>query len=127
MIKERLSKLQQWILINWDNPQLDKREIKSFNMPTPEEYKSSMWIYYNFFGITSGHPTFNGRHYRIPNKYVIMAYRNLVTMEKKGLIEILYRGTRDRGHWNHLYFKRTEKGKHTVLHGNNIVSNRKMA
>lgn len=116
MSKERLSKLQKWILINWNNPKYPINEHMNGGKNL-EEYHNTFWIYQHFYKIKSGKATFTkyGKDeygvYQIANKYAVIVYRSLNNMEKKGLIEIPYRGMRSRGH---LIFKLTDNGKNIL-------------
>jgi len=142
MTKQRLSKLQKWILTNWDNKNLHKQ--MQIQPPETENLRNSLWVYYNFFGIKNGEATFNGtdydgvektpkekykdypkqsltpnkhfvifyRGYKVQNKYSVIVYRSIVNLEKKGLISIYGRCMSGRGN---LLFELTEKGKELSL------------
>ena len=116
MSDERLSKLQKWILINWNNPKYPINKHMNGNKNI-EEYHNTFWIYQHFFKIKSGKATFTeygeDKHdvYQIANKYAVIVHRSLNNMEKKGLIEISFRGMRGRGH---LIFKLTDSGNNVL-------------
>ena len=142
MAKERLSKLQKWILVNWDNPKLHRQS--QINPLDERNWRNTLWVYYNFFNIKSGEPTFENCDYNKPtkelkekykdypkqtltsnksyikywvgykveNKYVVITYRSLINLEKKGLITIPARCRRGKGN---LLFELTDQGKELSL------------
>jgi len=108
--KERLSKLQSWILTNWDKIPYEKDAGIENIVGKREDYRCTLWIYRNYYEIHDGQPSkldrYEKKFYKIPNNITVIVYNSLMNMEKKGLITIPYRGYRGCGY---LYFRRTEK------------------
>ena len=105
MSEQRMSKLQKWIFTNWNIPEV--LHCSSISEMEKKNFHSTFWIYQIFFNIKDGKSTFNNYFYQIPNKYIVVVYRSLKNLEKKGLITVPFRGMLGRGH---LIFTRTKKG-----------------
>jgi len=113
MSKNRLSKIQKWVLISWFNENLFRRdELMPFQLVGNKEYHNSMWVYYNFFNVREGKPTFKGQSFQVPNKYSSILSHSLKLLQEKGLIEIKARTMKGMGN---LIFKITDLGKQTIL------------
>ena len=122
MKKERISKLQKWILVNYNNQTLTRhRQLMPHDIKNKLEYWNTSEVYYNYFGIKEGVGTFpenkyktpiNYKSYKVPNKYTVILTRSLLTLERNGYIEIPFRAMRGRGH---LIYLLTEKGKEKAL------------
>lgn len=121
--KGRLSKLQRWILENFDKiPEGDLWQGSPRELRAGERVRNhtTFWIYQNFYHIKNGKETlknfpkidyFKGQYdhnyYEVPNKYQAVVSNSLKNMEKKGLISKEGRHMWDLGH---TIFSRTDKG-----------------
>jgi len=103
----RLSKLQKWILEEWENKDFIVNTHFNGNTDT-NVYHNTYWIYEHYYNIKGYKELRQKDKPIIPNKIKVSVYRSLTNLHKKGLINIEYRGNRGKGF---LIFKRCENGR----------------